>query len=108
MGLYDLFSDGKTQARPGSSGIRLIIGLIELLEDARDLIRRNSCSGVTHAHTYCGADGIDGQLDGPTVRRELERIRQQVAEHLVDSVEIPKDFVGKSVATVNAKRDLAL
>ena len=76
MGLYDLLSDGKTQAGSTSPSVGLIVRLIELLEDVPDLIGRNSCSGVTHAHTYAGINGIDREFDRPTVRCELECIRQ--------------------------------
>ena len=51
MGLNYLFSDGKTQARARRPRVGLIVGLVELIEDAVQLIRGNSRPGIADAHS---------------------------------------------------------
>ena len=41
--------------------------------------------------------GCECELHRAAVRGELERVRQQVAEHLVDPIEVPVHLVGQSV-----------
>src|SRR5262245_44921640 len=108
MGLNYLLSDGKTQARASRPRFSLIVGLIELIEDPVHLVRGNSRPGIADAHPDPRFDRVDGQLDSSAVRRELERVRQQVADHLVDTVEVPEHLVGEAVAALDAERDLAL
>src|SRR5512146_607994 len=42
------------------------------------------------------------------MRSELERIRQQVADDLVDPVDVPLDFIGQARAPLDPEPDLAL
>src|SRR5256885_939250 len=59
-------------------------------------------------HEHTSVDGFERQLDQPALRCELECVRQQVAEHLVDSIEIPEYLVGQPVVTLDAEMNLPL
>ena len=53
MRVDDLFCNGKSQARPAASGGSLVIGLVEFVEDPRQLLRRYPGAGIADSH----ADG---------------------------------------------------
>src|SRR5215467_10628881 len=108
MGVHYLLSDGKTQAGPGSPCGALIIGLVELVEDSGELILGNAGASVLHGDPHARIRRLEAQRYGASPRRELERVRQQVAEHLVDAVEVPKDLVGNVGSGPDRELDCAL
>ena len=62
MGLDNLLGDGKSQARSRRRGRSLIIGLVELLKDTRELIGRNSRPSVVDFDLNDGIHPLDREL----------------------------------------------
>src|SRR5262245_55972520 len=109
VGLHNLLGNGKSQARPGGPSGPLIVRLIKLLEYARKLFGRNSRSGVVNAPE----DGVvlrrlENELSRPATPRELEGVRKEIPQHLVDPVPVPEDLVGQTRLSLDTKFDLAL
>src|SRR4029450_9374827 len=71
MGLDNLFGDGKSQARSRRCGRSLIIGLVELLKDTRELIGRNSRPGVVDFDLKAVVHPLDRELYRAALWREL-------------------------------------
>ena len=59
MGLHDLLRDGKSQARTGRRRRPLVIGLVELLKDTRELIRRDTRARIVHLEMNRIVDRLD-------------------------------------------------
>src|SRR5262245_43686512 len=57
----------------------------EPLEDAALLCRRNANAMIVHRHHRLFALASTLDLDGTALRRVLDRVRDQVRQHLLDS-----------------------
>jgi hypothetical protein len=108
VGLDNLLGDGKSQARSRRCGRSLIIRLVELLKDTRKLIGRNSRPGVVNLHLNGVVHRLYRKLHRAALRGELESVRQQVAEHLVDAILIPMHVGREIAATDHPEVDVAL
>src|SRR5688572_14102130 len=75
----------------------LIGSLKELLEDARDLLRRDAGARVVHFHLNALLYRRDSQIDLAATFGELERVRDQIPKHFVDAIGIPVDGLGQSL-----------
>src|SRR3954463_1680917 len=101
----DLAPDPKVAAhRPGeiaadreaqSSALRerceISVDLHERLEDHLELIPWNTNAGIAHRHAGYRVRDDRLQLDRAAARRELDRVRQQVEQHLLGFFRVTVD-----------------
>jgi len=101
---------GDRQAEPSAfyRSIRLIVRLVEFFKDMRQLLGRDAHARVTDHQAHLALSALDGQLYGTPAIGELERVRQQVSEHLIDTVFVPQHLGGKLIPAHYPKRDFAL
>src|SRR5687767_9980573 len=75
----------------------LIGGLEEFLEDSRDLLRWDTSARIVHLHLNALINGRDTQIDLAATLGELEGVRDQITQHLVDAIGIPVHGLGQSI-----------
>src|SRR4030095_9120805 len=76
---------GESQPEPGA--LRLLVrrpDLAELLEDLLLILGRDPDAGVADRDLYPLIPGAGGVFDPPALRRELDRVRQEIQRHLTD------------------------
>src|SRR5688500_12807749 len=106
--LDDLLRDGEPEPGARHRSRSLIVRLIELLEDVRQLLRRDPGARVTHLDLHVMVRWGRGQLHGAARWSELEGVREQVAHDFVDAIGIPLYFLGKPIAHRDPELDAAL
>ncbi len=89
MGFDDLPCNRQAETRAAGRGLRLIVCLIELFEDVRQLFRRDSGARITHGNRHLVVRTFDGKLNRSAAIGELESVRQKIAEDLIDPVFVP-------------------
>src|SRR5687768_411394 len=104
----DAFRDGEAQAGASQGEGRLRVGLVELLEDVRDLVAGNAGAGVTHGHTYVVTLASHDQRHAASLVRELEGVRKQVPKHLVHPNRVPQHLVRNVAVALDLETHLAL
>ena len=104
----DLAADGEAESRPPVLAARAAVGLLEGLEDDELLVAGNPDARVVHREREHGvgppeavaeparaALGLaDGQGD-PSLPGELERVRQQVLDHLLQALGVGQHGPGR-------------
>ena len=77
--------DRQPDAETAVSPIQPALALHEQIEDPRQEIRRDADAGVAHAQDGLATDGLDLHGYRPARGRVLDRIRQQVGDHLFEA-----------------------
>ena len=83
MRLHHLADDGEAEARAVRAAIA--VELVEALEDARKLLRRNVRSGVMHSDADVVAFALGADRDHAARRRVADGVVDQVGERLFQS-----------------------
>src|SRR5438445_9336275 len=81
--LDEVARDREAETEPAVRARERGIGLAEFVEHVREKARRNADAGVRDSQLRVARDGARVDPHGAAARRELDRIRQQVAEHLL-------------------------
>src|SRR5262245_26020699 len=83
MRLDQLAHDREPHAETAVASIEPALALDEQIENARQELGRDADAAVLHAQHRLIAFGLDLHDDGAARRRVLQRIRQEVREHLL-------------------------
>ena len=84
-------NDGEPEAEPSVLAARGAVRLAEALEDPGHRRRLDPAASVPHRHTDDVPRGLDGDVYPPSRRRELERVRQEVAHDLLEPLRVRHD-----------------
>src|SRR5688500_10314001 len=106
--LDDLPGYGQPQPRALCGCVGLIACLEEFLEDVRQLLGGYSDAGIAHGNAHVVVGALDAELDRASAVRELERVREKVAQHFVDTILVPEYMRRKISAANDAEVDLPL
>ena len=87
---------------------RLIVAHKKLVEDVRQLLRRDPRSGVVDRGHDLVVDCCDRESNLVSPRSELAGIGDEIAEDLVDTVVVPIDRFRKPGSVFNLECDVAL
>jgi hypothetical protein len=88
--LDELADDGEPQPQPSLAARAAATGLAEPLEDVRQELGGDPLPVVADDHLDPAAVAAQEQLDVAALRRELDRISEQVAQHLREPVGIAR------------------
>src|SRR6516225_2327375 len=88
MHLDELTGDRKAQAEASSLARHPGVRLPEALEHVRQELRRYPDAGVADRDFHMRVDALEPDLDLAAAIRELDRIRQQVPQHLLETLGI--------------------
>src|SRR5262249_7270181 len=115
-----LAADGEPQTCSAVLSTRAGVGLLECFEDDLLLLQRNAYAGIGHLECNYGLGVLEHRVlrappalrlqnaqPNASLRRELERIRQQVLEHLLQSLGVGRDAVAEIRIKVDRKGKLA-
>src|SRR5690349_15285331 len=108
MRAHDCLRDREPESRPLRRCRGLVVGLEELVEDVRYVLRWNPCARIAHLHANRVVRSGNRQLDRPATFRELEGVRQQVAEYFTHAVFVPDDLIGESGSAVHIEPHTSL
>lgn len=93
MALYDPSGDGEIQPRSRFlSASPRGIGLVEPLENPRQIGIGDARPGVFHRQTNAGFGGFNVQLNSSAFGRELQGVVEEVHDHLGEPMLVPQDF----------------
>lgn len=84
--LYDLPSDGESNAKPATTRRSRRSQLREHVEDRIQAVRRNAYSEVTDAHGYVPIAHFAAYEDVAWSGRELGRVGKQIGEHPAQAI----------------------
>ena len=109
--LFDqLFGDGQAEAGAAVGFFTVGIGLLETLEDVRQLIGRNADAGVAHREFEGGLSLVFLHQMHPyadrTFRGELDGVADQVHQDLVEAGGVANEMIGQSFVGVNGEFQL--
>ena len=62
--------------------------LAEAIEHEREKLGRDAAAGVADAHFYLVGDAPQRNLNGAMGRGELDRVEQQIPQHLLHAIEV--------------------
>ena len=83
---------------PGPAGARARrLGLGEPVEDMRQEVGRDAAARVRDRDLHLGAVALQAGLDAAAAWRELDRVREQVPDHLLQTVGIARSRPHRSV-----------
>ena len=97
MELDELLDDGEAQAEAAVHARRRGVLLPEALEHVREKIGPDADAGVRHADLDVGVDALEPDLHPPAAGRELDGVRQQVPDDLLQAVRIAGDRPGRGI-----------
>ena len=92
MQLDDVSRDRQSESQAAS--LRRSLGLTQSLEHMRQKRRIDSFAVIADSDARVTIDAIELQIDPSAGRRELDRVREDVADHLLHSIRIGVDDVG--------------
>ena len=84
----DGLCDRQTETEPAMRPRGAAVGLPETIEHVGHERRRNPLTGIADGHLDVTVAGLERELDASFRRRELDGVRQQVPDHLLDAVRI--------------------
>src|SRR5262249_16802602 len=76
--LDEMAHKSQPEAEPGMRAGARAVGLMETLEEMRQLLLADSLSGVTDDDLKVGIDPLQKNLNGTALRRKLHRVDKQV------------------------------
>jgi len=88
VALDDRAHDRQPESEPGDRAAGRVARAVETVEQMRLVLRRNADAGVGDLDARARSLAREPYCDAPTGRCELERVRQQVVEHLREPVAI--------------------
>ena len=89
--LDDVADDRQAQAEAAGLARRAGVGLAEPLEHERQELRLNADAGVADDDLDVRVDALEPHLHAAALRRELDGVRQQVPDHLLQAIGIAGD-----------------
>src|SRR5690348_15907270 len=101
----DLARDREPESAAAVRRRFLVVRLEELLEDVRQLLQRDAGARVAYIEMHLLIHRIHEQLHRSAALRELERVRDEIAEHFADAVGIPEDFGGQRTRALDPEID---
>ena len=103
MQLDNMARDG--QSKPEATALGRAFSLTETIEHIRQKRRLDSFALIRHVDAHFLFVALDFQIDALAARRELDRVRKDVADHLLHSIGIGFDDVVGVVIDVRVERD---
>src|SRR5262249_15016275 len=88
--LYDVTHDGKPEPEAAVPSCESAVTLSKSVEHVRKEVLADSLARIGHGNDCLGPDSLQPDFDRTAVRRELDRIRQKIPDHLLDSTCIPQ------------------
>ena len=81
--LRELPNDGKPDTESGVTSRRRAIGLAEALKYVWQKVRTDALACIDDADLHVVCRGLDEDINTSALRRELDRIREQIPDHLL-------------------------
>ena len=94
MAFDEIADDGQAEAEAAVRARRGSVGLAERLENMREKIARDSAAGIGHDQANRGRRVLQLHRHLAARRRELDRVRQQVPDHLAQTIVVAEDRAG--------------
>ena len=91
VGLSHRLGDGEAESGPGHAHLGRGREAVEALEELVALVLGDTRTLVHHPDPGVGVHGVDDHMDPPPTRRELDGIRQEIAQQLVEAGGIAED-----------------
>src|SRR5206468_3901756 len=91
VGFDDFFRNRQAEAGALCGRLSLVIGLVKLVEDVGKLFRGDAGASISDRNDYVAVCRLHCEGHCAATRGKLECVREEVAQHLVDAVLIPKD-----------------
>ena len=95
--LDEMTHDGEPQAEPAAGPLRRRVRLPEALEHVGQEPRRDALPAVAHAHLHVRVHAAQVHLDVAAARRELDGVREQVPDHLLEPFGVGEHPAGRRV-----------
>src|SRR5206468_4961311 len=97
------------ETEPGAARLagRGRVDLGELPEQLGEILGRDPFAAVAHRHLNLTVDRLDDHVDAASRGRELDRVREEVGEHLGDAAGVDRD-VRQARSQVELNVDVAL
>ena len=90
MRFDEMAADRQPEAEPAVRPRERAVGLAEALEEVGQELRRDAFPGVADADLDLRVDALQPHLDAAAAGRELDRVRQQVPDHLLQPLRIAR------------------
>src|SRR5262245_34516506 len=91
MQVHQVFDDGDTEAEAAESPLAAGVFLAKPVEDVRQEFRRDARARVADHDRGVAVRPLHPHHHTPVVRRELDRVRQQVADDLLQAIGVAGD-----------------
>ena len=85
MRFHEVLHDGQAQSEAALNPGRRTVRLTERLEDRRQKVRRNPFAGIGDLQFDIRIDLPQPEMERAAARRELDGVRQQVRNHLLEA-----------------------
>src|SRR2546423_6622159 len=85
------FDDGEPNPQPAVGARRRAVRLAEAFEDERQELRADPPAVIADGHLDIGLDPLKPDFDAPALGRELDRVREQIPDHLLKPFVITGD-----------------
>src|SRR5262249_23248102 len=92
--LYDVPHDRKPEPKPAVPSRECAVPLPKPVEDVRQKILANALSRISHADERIRTAAFETDFNRSAVWRELDRVRKQVPNNLLDSACIAQNDSG--------------
>ncbi len=93
MQLNQLTNDRQPETESGVTSRRRAIGLAEALEQVWQKVRADALAGIDDPDLHAVVRGFDEDPNTSAFRRELDRIREQIPDHLLESASVAADRI---------------
>jgi hypothetical protein len=97
-------SDCESQSQAAVAARDGGIGLAEALEHFRDKLRRDSFAAILNSDLELGFVGCASQADCAAVRRELDRVAQEIVENLFQPIFEPSTLPDSASSALSSRR----
>ena len=91
MQLHQVLDDGQPEAQTTEAALRTRVLLPKPVEHVRQELRRDAGAGVVNHDRRLGAGALQPQLHAARLRRELDGVRQQVPDDLLQAIGVARD-----------------
>src|SRR5512138_1421397 len=107
MQFYQSLGDGETQSQPAELSRDGALGLFERPEDPADGFGRDAFTAVGDLDNRTTIGGVTSDAHAAAAWCELDRVLEQVPEHLLKAVGVGLNPVGAFLAQVEAKVEVS-
>src|SRR5436190_6110041 len=97
MQFHEMLDDRKPQPETTETSGDRLIGLLESIEDVRKELRTNPDTGVRHGNLGVRSDLAEPHRDLSAFRSELDCVRKQVPDDLLDACRVRRNGTGGAV-----------